>query len=122
MDIREPFPILATNVVIGSLSLHYFRWSETVALVGRIREVLRPSGLFLCRLNSTEDHNFGASGHPEIEPSYYLVDGQPKRFFDRAAVEELFTAGWKVLHLRHDLVGRYGLPKALWGVVLERDR
>ena len=119
-DIRAPFPVVATNVVLASLCLHYFPWSQTVALVGRIQEVLRPSGMLLCRLNSTEDHHFGASGHPEIEPSYYLVDGKPKRFFDRAAVEKLFTAGWNVLHLRHELVGRYGAPKALWEVVLEK--
>ena len=119
-EIRDPFPILSTNVVLGSLSLHYFAWSETVALVGRIREVLRPRGLLLCRLNSTQDHNFGATGHPEIEPGYYLVDGEPKRFFDRAAIEHLFAAGWNVLHLRHELVTRYGPPKALWEVGLER--
>jgi hypothetical protein len=41
-DIRAPFPIVATNVVLGSLSLHYFPWSETVALVSRIQQVLRP--------------------------------------------------------------------------------
>ena len=119
-DIRAPFPVLATNVVLSSLSLHYFPWSETVALASRIRDVLRPSGLLLCRLNSTEDRNFGASGHPEIEPNYYLVDDEPKRFFDRAAIEKLFATGWNVLHLRHELVRRYRLPKALWEVGLEK--
>ena len=119
-DIRAPFPVQATNVVLASLSLHYFPWPETVALVGRIRDALRPSGVLLCRLNSTEDHNFGASGHPEIEPNYYLVNGKPKRFFDRAAIEKLFANGWSMLHLRHEFVGRYSLPKALWEVGLER--
>jgi SAM-dependent methyltransferase len=119
-DIRAPFPIRATGVVLSSLSLHYFPWPETVALVGRIQDVLRPSGLLLCRLNSTEDDNYGARGHPEIEPNYYLVNGERKRFFDRAAIEKLFAAGWNVLHLRHELVGRYGLPKALWEVGLEK--
>ena len=119
-DIRAPFPVHTTNVVLASLSLHYFPWSETVALVGRIRDALRPSGLLLCRLNSTEDHHFGANGHPEIEPNYYLVNGEPKRFFDRAAVEELFANGWSILRLSHEVVGRYSLPKALWEVGLER--
>ena len=102
------------------LSLHYFPWSETVTLVSRIRDVLRPFGLLLCRVNSTEDRNFGASGHSEIEPNYYLVNGEPKRFFDRAAIENLFAAGWNVVHLRHELVARYSLPKALWEVGLEK--
>ena len=119
-DIRAPFPILTTNVVLSSLSLHYFPWSDTLALASRIQDVLRRRGLLLCRLNSTEDHNFGARGHPEIEPNYYLVNGEPKRFFDRAAIENLFAAGWNMLHLRHELVSRYGLPKALWEVGLEK--
>ena len=119
-DIRAPFPIRSTNVVLGSLSLHYFPWSETVALVRRIHDVLCPLGLFLCRLNSTEDHNYGAGGHPEIEPNYYLVNGHPKRFFDRAAIDELFADGWDMLHVRHELVGRYTLPKALWEIGMER--
>lgn len=120
-DIRAPFPIATANVVLASLVLHYFRWPDTVALVGRIHDVLSPGGLLLCRLNSTEDHHFGASGHPEIEPGYYLVDGQAKRFFDRADVDRLFAVGWNVLCLRHELVvGRYGPPKALWEVGLEK--
>jgi hypothetical protein len=76
--------------------------------------------LLLCRLNSTDDHHFGASGHPEIESNYYLVNGEPKRFSDRATIEKLFATGWNVLHLRHELVGRFGLPKALWEVGLEK--
>jgi SAM-dependent methyltransferase len=119
-DLRAPFPVSAANVVLASLCLHYFSWSETVALVSRIHSLLPPSGLLLCRLNSTEDHNYGASGHPEIEPHYYLVNGEPKRFFDRAAIERLFADGWKVLDLRHQIVGRYNLPKALWEIGLER--
>jgi SAM-dependent methyltransferase len=119
-DIRAPFPISVANVVLASLSLHYFPWPETLALVARIREVLRPGGLLLCRLNSTEDHNFGASGHPQIEKNYYLVNGEPKRFFDRAAIEELFATGWNALEVRHQLVGRYSLPKAVWEAGFER--
>lgn len=119
-DLRAPFPVAGTNVVLASLCLHYFPWAETVALAARLREVLRPAGLLLCRMNSTEDHHHGASGHAEIEPHYYLVDGQPKRFFDRAAVELLFGEGWSRLGLRHDQVARYSKPKALWEVVLVR--
>lgn len=119
-DIRTPFPVSVANVVLASLCLHYFPWPETVALVSRIRDTLRPAGLLLCRLNSTEDDNFGASGYPQIEPNYYLVNGEPKRFFDQAAIEELFNDGWRTLHLRHEFIGRYGLPKAAWEVGLER--
>jgi len=121
-DVRDPFPesIREVGVVVASLSLHYFPWDETQALVQRIRSVLRPGGMLMCRLNSTEDRNFGASGHSEIEPNYFLVDGQPKRFFDRDAVCALFADGWERLSQEHFITRKYVKAKALWEVVLER--
>jgi SAM-dependent methyltransferase len=120
-DVRDPFPASASQarVVVASLSLHYFGWSETVALVERIRQLLLPAGLLLCRLNSTGDVHYGAVGHPEIEKDYYLVDGRPKRFFDRAAVEALFASGWRTLSLQEQTVQRYERPKVLWEVIVE---
>lgn len=121
-DVRAPFPAAAAkaNVVVASLSLHYFPWLETLDLVARIHAVLSPDGLLLCRLNSTNDHHFGASGHPEIEKHYYVVDGAPKRFFDRAAVDELFVRGWRWLRCEERVVHRYAQPKALWELVVEK--
>lgn len=120
-DVRASLPIQSAEAVVASLSLHYFPWQETVAIEQRIRDVLRPNGVLLCRLNSTEDHHFGASGHPMIEPNYFLVDGQPKRFFDKASVEQLFNRGWRYLSLEHRVTDKYLKPKAAWEVVLERD-
>jgi SAM-dependent methyltransferase len=119
-DIRAPFPLARAGVVVASLSLHYFTWPETEALVGRIRRLLVPSGILLCRLNSTNDHHFGASGHPRIDEDYYLVDGAPKRFFDRAAVDRLFSPGWRMLSIEERTIDRYDLPKSVWEVVLEK--
>lgn len=121
-DIRDPFPITdaTAGVVVASLTLHYFPWIETVALVDRVRRTLKPNGLFLCRLNSTEDANFGATGHPSIEPNYYLVDGQPKRFFDEAGVDEIFSGNWEVLSKEHMATRKYVKEKTLWEVVARR--
>ena len=121
-DVRAPFPeaCATTNVVLASLSLHYFSRIETVTLVQRIHDVLRPSGLLLCRLNATDDVNHGARGHPEIEHHYYLVNGRPKRFFDRVDVDQLFAVGWNALHVEHCIVQRYVQPKALWEIVVEK--
>lgn len=122
-DIRAPFPLApgTVGVVVASLSLHYFEWLETCALVERVREVLHPDGVLLCRLNSTNDHHFGASGHPEIEKDFYKVDGAPKRFFDREAVDRLFQRGWRAVSIEERVIDRYDHPKAVWEVVLERD-
>lgn len=120
-DIREAFPLAAQpyGVVVASLSLHYFPWSETLAIVARIRAALRPGGLLLCRLNATDDHHFGASGHTQVEPNYFLVDGQPKRFFDRESVVALFAQGWKQVSLDHFVTRKYISSKAVWEAVLE---
>ena len=67
------------------------------------------------------DHHFGASGHPPIEPRYYRVDGEPKRFFDRADIETLMRDGWTVLALEHRVTDKYVKPKALWELVAERS-
>lgn len=122
-DIRAPFPLAerSVGVVVASLSLHYFDWSETIALAGRVHEVLKPDGVLLCRLNSTNDHHFGASGHPEIEKDFYLVDGTPKRFFDRNAVDRLFAHGWRMLAIEEKVIDRYDRPKSVWEAVLERS-
>jgi SAM-dependent methyltransferase len=121
-DIREPFPeqLTGLGVVIASLSLHYFSWAETKTLVERIRSTLCPGGVLLCRLNSTLDHNFGATGHPEIEPNYFLVNGEPKRFFDKTTIEALFSEKWGTLAQEHFVTDKYFKPKALWEVVVER--
>ena len=122
-DVRDPFPEQAhqLGVVVASLSLHYFAWTETLALVQRIRSVLRPGGVLLCRMNSTEDRNFGAQGYPEIEPNYFMVNGGPKRFFDRTSVDALFAEGWKALSVEHFVTRKYVKPKALWEAVFERE-
>ena len=122
-DARDPFPSLGLRigVVIASLSLHYFSWSETRSLFARVHDQLCHGGLFLCRLNSTNDHNHGASGHPQIEPNYYLVDGLPKRFFDRASIDQLFAHGWRILSMQELATDKYARPKVLWELVVERD-
>lgn len=123
-DFRAPFPMAdgSAGVVLASLSLHYFEWDETLALARRIHRVLRPDGVLLCRLNSVNDVHHGASGPPpEGEDSFYLVDGVPKRFFDRAAVERLFADRWRMLHLEERTVERYAQTKVLWEAVLERE-
>ena len=122
-DVRAPFPVMpgGAAVVIASLSLHYFEWPETVALIERIRQTLAHPGLFLCRLNSTNDHYYGASGHPLISENYYRVDGEPKRFFDSESVLKLFTSGWRMLSIEEQVTHKYERPKALWEVVLETD-
>jgi SAM-dependent methyltransferase len=120
-DVREPFPVAdgSVGVVLASLSLHYFPWPQTEEIVTRIRCALRASGVLLCRLNSTNDHNFGASGHKQIERNYYRVKGKRKRFFDAADIARLFSAGWVVVSSEELTTLKYGKPKVAWEVVAQ---
>jgi len=114
-DIRAPFPVPAdgVGVIVASLSLHYFAWEETVDLVERVRRTLGQAGLLLCRLNSVNDH--------QIDENFYLVDGEPKRFFDRPAVERLFAIGWLALGVEEKVINRYERPKSVWEMALEKS-
>ena len=121
-SVLDRFPLEGTGVpvIVASLSLHYFSWSQTGQLFERLRQTLATDGLLLCRLNSTQDRHFGATGHPEIERHYRLVDGQPKRFFDREDLDALFAQGWHIVSILHGHTGKYGATKALWEVAAER--
>ena len=122
-DIRAEFPpnTIGIGVVVASLSLHYFTRSTTLEIVDRICATLQIGGVMLCRLNSTNDRYYGAIGHLEISPNYYLVNGEPKRFFDRMAIAELFTNGWKILVIEEKVIYKYEHPKSVWEVILERE-
>jgi SAM-dependent methyltransferase len=120
-DVRAPFPVHAAPVIVASLSLHYFDWTETLAIIARIRATLGPRGLFIGRFNSTNDHNFGASGYPRIDDNYYLVRGRHKRFFDRDSIDTLFGVGWRTIAVGETTIQRYDEPKVVWEVVVEKD-
>ena len=111
----------SVGVVVASLSLHYFAWLDTLALVDRVRDTLSSRGVLLSRLNSTNDHNYGASGHPRIAENFYSVDGELKRFFDRESLNSLFADGWRPLIVEETVIHRYDQPKFVWEMVLERD-
>jgi SAM-dependent methyltransferase len=123
-DLREPFPMSSSSVslVIASLSLHYFSWNETVLLVQQIHNIIKPFGVVLCRLNSTNDFNFGATGHQRIDKNYYLVDGVTKRFFDYDSIIHLFANEWVILSIEERISYKYEQPKVLWEVILQSKK
>lgn len=122
LDLREPlpFPDEQFHVVIASLCLHYFPWQLTREIVHQIHRCVKAGGLLFIRLNSTADINHGAEGHPEIEPHFYLVDGEPKRFFDREDVERLFADGWTVRAMEEMTIDTRSRAKVLWEVIVEK--
>jgi SAM-dependent methyltransferase len=122
-NVLDPFPLEASGIdaIVASLSLHYFTWDQTLSVISRVHGTLRDRGLFLGRFNSTEDFNYGAVGNLEIEPGLFMVEGQAKRFFNGDQLSELFGSGWRVIAKEPMVSTKYGLPKALWEVVVERQ-
>ena len=115
-DLRSPLPIDPGDVgsIVASLSLHYFDGQSTRQIVGRLRACLAPDGPLLCRVNSTRDVHYGASGHPSIEHGYFRVGHETKRFFERADLETLFGDGWHIVALEERTIDRYQHPKVVW--------
>ncbi|MGC9347902.1 MAG: class I SAM-dependent methyltransferase [Anaerolineae bacterium] len=122
LDIRNglPFRRKAFRIIIANLSLHYHRWPQTNLIVENVRQRLKSEGYLLARFNSTNDVNYGAQSHQEVEPRCYIVDGVLKRFFNRDDFQALFQDGWRVQSLQEQLVYCYQKPKTVWEIVAQR--
>ncbi len=123
-DLSKPLPFAPRSfqAVVASLSLHYFDWETTRAILQDIRRCLVSGGLLLCRLNSTGDVLHGAGRGTEVEPNFYRQDAvysEYKRFFSAADLDRAFPAGeWQELSRQEGPVLRYGAPKVAWELAL----
>lgn len=116
-----PFADSSFGTIIASLSLHYFTWRKTEEILQDVRRCLVPGGHLLARLNSTKDAQYAAARKEEVEPNFYLVDGHPKRLFDRQSVDELFAHGWHLVSAAERTTNRYGNEKTLWEIVTQKQ-
>lgn len=116
MDHSEPFPFpdASFDVVVASLTLHYFSWSQTERIIGEIGRVLTRGGLLVCRVNSVKDTQHGSVGFPEVDARYYQVNERLKRFFTRDDIVALFQQAWTIEHLVEKQIDRYERPKVVW--------
>lgn len=125
VNIAAPLPVRAgaCGAVVASLSLHYFPWAVTQAVVREVRRVLRPGGPFAFRVNASDDALHGANEGEEIEPGLRFIPSGPnarwsanrlKRFFDADAVRAMLADDFAVAHLAHRTTSVYGVPKRVW--------
>jgi SAM-dependent methyltransferase len=124
LDLEQglPFPSKIFGFIVANLSLHYFPQAQTQHILADVRRCLRMEGVLFARFNSTKDDNYGAAGHAEIEPGLFMVNGMPKRFFDRRSVRALFRGGWHAHSIEERVVHCYSKPKVVWEVVVEKQR
>ncbi|MCC2636225.1 MAG: SAM-dependent methyltransferase [Ramlibacter sp.] len=123
-DLRTPLPFMSAsfNVVVASLSLHYFDADTTVRAIAEVRRCLAPGGLLFCRVNSANDFQHGAGVGEEIEPGYFRQSAryaECKRFFSAGDVERFFPShDWHAVSREEREVLRYDAPKMAWELVL----
>jgi len=109
-----PFEENSFDVVVSSLSMHYFYWNKTIEIIKEISRILKKGGLLVCRVNSVNDTNYGATGYPEVETGLYQVKGQIKRFFKEEDILKLFAKGWNIVSIEEKQIDRYKNLKSVW--------
>ena len=80
------------DVVVASLSLHYFGELATVRIMDEVKRILKPDGKLYARVNSASDVAHGAGDGIMIEKNFYIDNkrGTTKRFFDENDVKRFF--------------------------------
>lgn len=118
IDVRNglPFEDGAFELVVADLSLHYFPWDTTMAVVRDVARCLVPGGLLAARFNSTGDVQYGADRGAPVggDPRFRAVRGIEKRFFTGACVRRLLPAPIRIESLKEKTTRRFGSPKVLW--------
>lgn len=113
-DTRDPFPFgnESYDVIVASLSLHYFDEATTATVVQELQRLLRHKGLLLYRVNSTSDANFTYGQGDLLEPNFFLQQGVRRRYFTLDTCRQTFR-GWEEIYLEEKKVHTYGKVKAL---------
>lgn len=125
---RLPFDSATFDAVMSNVAIHMFSARITRELFKEIRRIVRPNGLFVFHVNSTEDASLRAERHPpirEIEPNYFLEQhGQTMHFFSKEYLLDLL-ADWQDIELKHYeiLDEQTGKPfkRVWWGKAIQPD-
>lgn len=125
---RLPFDSATFDAVMSNVAIHMFSDRITRELFKEIRRIVRPNGLFVFHVNSTEDASVRAERHPpirEIEPNYFLEQhGQTMHFFSKEYLLDLL-ADWRDVELKHYeiLDEQTGKPfkRVWWGKAIQPD-
>lgn len=114
-----PFPTGSVQVVVADLCLHYFTTADIDMIIAEIYRVLSDKGQLICRVNSTNDLNYGAGEGTEIEPNLYSTDTGLRRFFDDKSIS-VFFKHWHIQYLSEYTLGKYPKPKVVWEAALSK--
>ncbi len=94
---RLPFDDQSFDLVVASLSIHYFDWKQTERIASEVCRVLKSDGWFVCRVNRVGDVNFSYGEGDEVEPEYFEVrPGHRKRFFSEDVLRTLLERDFNI--------------------------
>lgn len=107
-----PFKPRMFDVVVASLSLHYFRWETTRRIVREVAGLIKPDGWLLCRVNRVGDVRFEYGVGTQHEPELFEVrPGHLKRFFTEETLDELLSEAFVIDTLWPETTMRWEQPK-----------
>ncbi|MFE1437125.1 class I SAM-dependent methyltransferase [Streptomyces sp. NPDC058739] len=119
-DVREPLPVADASVdgVFAHMLLCMaLSTTELHALVGEVRRVLRPGGVFVYTVRHTGDAHYGAgTGHGD---GIWEHSGFAVHYFSRPLVDAL-ADGWRLEEVHPFEEG--GLPRRLWRITQRLPR
>jgi SAM-dependent methyltransferase len=98
-DLRDglPFRDRAFDLVVASLSLHYFDRATTDRILRDVRRVTTPGATLLARVNAVGDRASLWGVGVEHEPDYFEVEpGLFKRFFSEASLRDVLDPYFEI--------------------------
>lgn len=107
-----PFEDNSIHILIADLSIHYFDTNTTKFLINEINRVLKKGGIFLARVNSTNDTLY-LSTENKIEENFFYNGNVYKRFFNEESIKSFFS-NFEFYSIEEKNIGKYELPKVLW--------
>lgn len=127
MALHLPFADEDFDAVMSNVALHMFDDQTTRRIIGEMRRVVKPAGLLLLHVNSTEDMHYreqrlGRRRIQTLEPNFYReANGQTMHFFSEEYCRDVL-ADWVMLDLTHlrlrDEAGT--LIKCVWRCVAQK--
>lgn len=110
------------DVVVASLSLHYFDRAGTHRAFREAARVLRTGGRFAFRVNADDDHEYGAPPPGQRRAwETVLHRGSTKQFFTAAMIRADLFGRFRCEVLERRTTDRYGKRKSFFAALAVRE-
>lgn len=116
------FPSGFFDIVVASLSLHYFDERTTITIMKQINRILKDGGKLFARVNTINETEAGAGDGEEIEPNFYKnpLRGINKRFFSKEDIYKYFSLVGTVAFKEKEIIYN-GKPKPCFEIVCTKQ-